>query len=322
MIPRTAGAAPAGHALPGAALARFAEARGHRVAEALGVLWEEQQPHRFVALPNERRLDPDPRELAAAMRKARMPALRYFTDAPSGWPCGVFVLSPADYSLARVNPTHRKQVRRGLDATECRALDPDELLALGLELNLDAMARQGRFDPEFGEPARWKRFVAAIRKCPEASVLGAFREGRLSSYHVNCRDGEWLHLLYKMNRTEDMGRYASVALDFWELARAAEDPSLRGVECGHASIVDGFEQLHRYKIAMGFELAPARLAIRFHPALQPLATNRLTTGIADALWKLSPRRRGLETAAKMLRCARLSATEGAAGAEAAPRERG
>jgi len=311
MIAETAGetARPGGEAR-GAALARFAEARGHRVFEALGVFWEEHQPLRFMALPNQRWLDLDPRELGKALRSARAAAVRYFTQAQPGLPCNVFVISPAGYSLARVHGTHRKLIRRGLGRTECRILDPDELLALGLEVNLDAMARQGRFEPEFGEPARWKRFVSAVRRCPEVSVLGAFVDGRLASYHVNCRDGDWLHLLYKMNRTEDLARNAAVVLDFWELSRAAEDPGLRGAECGHASIVGGFDGLHFYKTQMGFEPVPARLAIRLHPALQPLVANRFTAGVATALWKLRPAHRGLERAARMLQCAQVSAQGG------------
>jgi hypothetical protein len=297
--------------VPGAALARFAEARGHRVFQALGAHWVEYRPFAFMALRNPRWLDLDPHDLGRTLRSARVGVARYFTQTQPGLSCVVYGLTLAGYSLARAHPKHRRVIRRGLEITECRLLDPDELLALGLEVNLDTMARHGRFDPELGEPARWRRFVLAVRRCPEVSTPGAFIDGRLASYHVNCRDGDWLHLLYKMNRTEDLSRKAAAALDFWELAHAAEDPSLQGVECGHASVA-GLESLHFYKTHLGFDPVPARLAIGLHPALQPLVANRFTAGVATAIWKLRPGHPGLERVAATLKCAQAPVRGGGA----------
>jgi hypothetical protein len=264
-----------------------------------------------VSLPYQRRLDPDPAELEAALRAERVAAVRFPALARPGWPSGTVACFPAGYSLQRVAPKRRRQVRRGLDACdEIRALDPDELLAEGLALNLDTMARQRRFDPELGEPARWRRFVAAVRACPAVTAAGAFHRGRLSSYDVFCRDGAWLHALYKMSRTEDLPQYTNIALDFWLLSRAAADPSIEGVWSGFVSMLP--DPLHRLKLELGFEVLPHDLGIRFHPSLAPLLASRWTAAAAGALSRARPRDPRLELVAKHLAAA--ARTRRAAGA--------
>jgi hypothetical protein len=309
MMPGQQLSGAAGSAVAGAALARFAEARGRRVFEAMGVLWAQYRWPFFASLPYQQQHDLDPRELSGALRAERVPAVRYPTRTQPGWPCGMYVLAPAGYSLSRISPKRRRLVRRGLEETECRPLDPEELLAQGLELNLETMARHQRFDPEFGEPARWKRLVAAIRDSPGVSIGGGYVRGRLSCYHVNCRDGAWLHLLYKMSRTEDLPSNSSLALDYWTLSEAGKDPTIEAVENGFPSVISG-DTLHHYKTQLGFELLPFNVSMRFHPAVQPLLANRWSAGVAGALSSLRPRSRGLERIARVLKGAHLSSAEG------------
>ena len=103
---------------------------------------------------------------------------------------------------------------RGLEICTIRPVEPAELLQNGLQLNLETMERQGRYDAEFGDPARWKRFVEAVRQSPGVSVTGAYLSGKLSMYIVTCRDGQCLHMLYKMSRAEDRTLPVSHALDY------------------------------------------------------------------------------------------------------------
>jgi hypothetical protein len=292
--------------LPGEALARFAERRGLRTFEAAGTLWTEFRRWFHVSLPHQLRLDPDLGALEAALRRERVAAVRYPTLTQPGWPSGLVACFPREYSLQRVAPKRRRQVRRGLEACEeIRPLDPDELLRLGLELNLQTMARQRRFDPEFGEPARWARFVRAVRECPSVSCNGAFAGGRLSSYDVVCRDGRWWHALYKMSRDEDLPRYTNIALDFWLLSRAAAE-GVEGVWSGFVSMLPE-DPLHRVKLELGFEVVPHDLGIRFHPSLRPVLANRWSAAAAEALARRRPASRGLELLAKHLRGAERTA---------------
>jgi hypothetical protein len=299
-------AAPAADRRPGEALASFYEARGHRVVDAASALWVEYRWPFYVSVPFDRRFDPDARELAAALRAQRVPAVRYPTLTQAGWPSGMFVCSLASYSLKKLHPEHRRLVRRGLERCELRAVDPEELRALGPEVNLSALRRRAGFEPELCDPKRWRRLVAAVRRCGDVSVAGAFVDGRLAAYAINCRDGPWLHLLYKASRTEDLVHRASVALDHWVLAEAAKDPRLVAAHNAYVSMTDGAEDLHRYKQWMGCELVRHDLAIRWHPALERVLTHRATVAAAEAVARWRPRAKSLELAAKVLRGGRLT----------------
>jgi hypothetical protein len=285
---------------PGAALARFQERRGHRVFAAAGALWTEFRRIFFVPLPYQLRLDPDPRDLDLALRRERVAAVRWPTLTQAGCASGLVALPTAGYSLATVEAKRRRQVRRGLEALdELRLLDPDELLREGLPLNLETMARQRRFEPEFGVPARWRRFVAAVRETPEVIVAGGFRGGRLSTYEIACRDGAWVHGLYKYTRDEDLPRYTNIALEFWVLSLAAATPGVEAVWGGFVTLLPR-DPLHRLKLDLGFRVVPHDLGVRFHPALEPLLANRWSAAAARAAARLRPGSASLDLLAKHL----------------------
>jgi hypothetical protein len=291
---------------PGEALARFCEARGERIVELAGVLWVQYRRPFFQSLPYERRMDLEPGELEAELHAKRIVGVRYPTLTQVGWPSGIFVCDTRTFSIERLEPRRRREVQKGLSRCEIRPVDPDELLVHGPQLNLETMARQGRFDPEFGDPARWKRFVAAIRACPEVSIRGAFLDGRLAAYGVLCRDGAWQHLLFKMSRTADMVHGTNPAIDFAMLAEAASDPSLDGVTNSGLSFIHGSEQLHWYKQRLGYRLEHHEIAIRFHPALAPTLTAAPVVAAAAALSRSRPSDRRVELVARVLAGARRS----------------
>jgi hypothetical protein len=293
---------------PGMTLARLFERRGLRVVDAAGVLWGEYRRVFHVSLPFVLRADLDVAELQDAMRARRLAAVRYPTLTAPGLPSGMFVCETAGYGMNRVVASHRRQVKKGLSRCEIRDIDPDELLARGMELNLDTMRRHGRVDPEFADPRRWKRLVTAVRDVPGMTAPAAFVDGRLSAYTLVCRDGPWLYLLFRMSRTADLIHRTNPALDFHILSAAASDPTLQGVQNSPVSVTRGAETLHRYKQAMGYEIVPHPLAIHFHPALAPALTNLLAVGAARALAGLRPSSRRFELAAKVLLGARLSRT--------------
>jgi hypothetical protein len=299
----------AGGAAPGAALARFAERRGQRVFEAAGAFWTPFSGRFHASVPYQRAIDPDPDALAAALRANRVVGARWPAARAAGWPTGLYVCRTRAFSPKRVHPNRQRQVRRGLERCEVRRLDPDELLALGLPLNLDTMRRQRRFDPELGEPARWRRFVAAVRDTPEVACAGAFHGGRLSSYDVFCRDGAWIHALVKMSRTEDLPHYANIALDHWLLTTAAADPGVEAVCNGFTALFDG-DTLDVVKTELGYERAPCRLGVQLHPALAPLLSRRWAAGAAGAAARLRGTDRRLQAGAALLGAASLTAHAG------------
>ena len=289
------------------AMARFLERRGARVFEAAGTLWGHYRGPFYVSLPYHSAIDPEPAEVRELMWKHRIPSLRFPSAKGAGLAGGFYVASPADYSLDRLPRRTRAEIRHGLDACDIRPVDPGELLSEGLALNLDTMRRQRRFDAEFGAPERWKQFVAAVRDTPEVYAYGAYVDGRLAAYVVGCREGDWLHLLYKMTRNEYRGLSLSYALDHWLMMRTAADPSIRTVANSFLSVLPN-PGLDRYKRHTGFSEAPCRMAVYFHPAFAGLATSRAVVSGARRAWQAWPQSSRLELAAKLFEGARTTMT--------------
>lgn len=274
----------------GDVLARFADRCGQPVFEALGIHWLRRSRHLYQSLPPQRELELEPEQVDGVLRDRSLLAMQYPTPSSAGAPGGLFVCRTQGYSLARMTKTRRARVRKGQERAELRRMDPDELLALGFALNLETMARQRRFDPVFGEPARWVRFVRAVREFDEVAVYGAFVEGELATYALTCRDGGWLHGLYKMQRTRSLRLNTSCALDAWILCDAARDPTVELLVNGLAQGPE--DPLFEYKCSLGFEVLPQRRVTQLHPVARCLARGVLVRA-AQALSRSLPRSSGL-----------------------------
>src|SRR5579864_8687168 len=151
---------------PGSILARFLELRGRRIVSACGALWYTVPGRFLMSLPYQKMLDPHPEELRRMIREegafgARFPSLSW-----TGLESGLYVLRRRDYSIGSLHVKHRARVRHGLQHFEVRLVEKAQLMNQGRALNLTTMARQGRYDPEFGEPRQWERLVEAAFACP------------------------------------------------------------------------------------------------------------------------------------------------------------
>ena len=129
------------------------------------------------------------------------------------------------------------------------------------------MARQGRYDPEFGELPRWGRLVEAAFACPGVSFPAVFSGSRLAAYMVACREEKWLHILHQMSRQEDLPDFPNHLLTYTVTSQAAADTSLEAVCYGYVPLfaADG---LHEYKLRFGYEMIPHCSAIQLHPMLK------------------------------------------------------
>jgi hypothetical protein len=279
--------APQSGRLPGANLAAFWEARALRVFERNGVLWGQYKGGFFTSLPFHLHLDPDAGEIRAILRKSWVRGLRFPSSNLPGKRAGMYVANPSTFGIQSISRRQRSHVNHGLRVCEFRTVTPDELLSEGIQLNRDTMQRQERADVNFLEPARWAAFVGAVEKTPGMAVHGAFVDGRLSAYIISCREGEWLHLIYKMSRAADLEHYPNHALDFMILKEAAEDPGIRYVGNGFTSVLEN-EGLDRYKRQMGYEIAEHNLCLHFHPALAPALSSKVAVWLASGAQKMLP----------------------------------
>jgi hypothetical protein len=167
------------------------------------------------------------------------------------------------------------------------------------------MARQGRYDAEFGEPRRWETFVEAAFACHGVSFPAVFHGSRLAAYMVTCREQGWLHILHQMSRQEDLSHFPNHLLTYTVTAQAAADASIEAVCYGYVPLfaADG---LHEYKLRFGYELVPHRSAIQLHPALKAVMDNPVARAAVQAARRLRHDDQWLETIASVLEGARSS----------------
>ncbi len=301
-----ASAGDALHARPfESVLARFLERRGRLTFTACGATWYAAPCRFLMSLPYQTMLDPDPADLRHLIREAGMLGVRFPATAWTGLESGLYVLRRREYNIESVHPKHRPRVRRGLQTFDIRLASAQELMAQGLALNLNTMARQGRYDPEFGEKRRWQTLVEAAFSCAGVSVPAAFAGSRLAAYMITCREHGWLHILHQMSRQEDLPNFPNHVLTYSVTRQALDDPALEAVCYGYVPLfaADG---LHEYKLRFGYEMVPHRSAIQLHPAIGRALNNPAAQWGLRCLRAIRAADQRLETIETVLKGARAS----------------
>src|SRR5262249_17442033 len=156
----------------------------------------------LMSLPYQRMLNPDPAEVRELIRDNAALGVRFPSTEWSGLKSGLYVFKKQPYDIDSVHAKQRPRVRKGMETFQVRPATKAQLLAQGRALNLSTMARQGRYDPEFGEKRKWETLVEAAFACTEVSFPAAFVGSRLAAYMVTCREHRWLHILHQMSRQE------------------------------------------------------------------------------------------------------------------------
>lgn len=296
---------PAHLRFPGSALGRFLELRGRRVVRACGAVWYAVPGRFLMSLPYQAMLNPDPAELRRLIREthtfgARFPSLHW-----TGLESGLYVLNRQPYDIESVHAKHRPRVRKGMEKFHVRPATIAELMTQGRALNLNTMARQQRFDAEFGNKRRWETLVEAAFACSEVSFPAAFVGNRMAAYMITCQEQGWLHILHQMSRQEDLPNFPNHVLTYTVTQQAANDESLDAICYGCVPLfaADG---LHEYKLRFGYELVPHRSAIQFHPALGPVLNSSIARWAMRCGRRLFPENQFLETIDTVLKGARSS----------------
>ena len=290
---------------PGSTLARFLELRGRRIVRACGALWHSVPGRFLMSLPYQKMLNPDPEDLRLMIRETGVCGARFPSLSWTGLESGLYLLRRREYDLGSLHVKHRPRVRHAMQHFDVRPAEKRELLEQGGALNLNTMTRQGRYDPEFGDPRQWGRLVEAAFECPGVSFPAVFAGSRLAAYMVTCREQNWLHILHQMSRQEDLPNFPNHLLTYRVTAQAAADPSLEAVSYGYVPLfaADG---LNEYKLRFGYEMVPHWSAIQLHPALNAVLDRPVARAAVRAVRRWRRNDQHLETIETVLEGARLS----------------
>lgn len=290
-------------------LARFWELRGRRTFQSHGITWGHYKGPFYTSLPFQISVDLEHEEAREILLRNHVGALSFATERSGGLQSGLYFCRPSEYTLQTVSRKQRGHVKEGLETCNMRVLPADELLIKGFELNQQTLERQGRSDKTFQIASEWAKFVRAVGECPGMTVWGAFIGDRLATYIIGCRDGDWLHLMYKMSRTADLVHYPSHALDYWIVSEVAKNAGVSFVGNGNVAVIAD-EGLDRYKRQMGYEILPRNIALHFHPLLAPLRT-RTSVSIARRLAARFPQREDIVYGSRIMEGALMSAIDNA-----------
>jgi hypothetical protein len=290
---------------PGNTLARFLELRGRRIVKACGALWYSVPGRFLMSVPYQKMLNPDPDELRRMVCETGVCGIRFPSLTWTGLESGLYVLRRREYDIGSLHTKHRPRVRHAMQHFEVRPAEKSQLLDQGHALNLNTMARQGRYDPEFGDLRRWGRFVEAAFDCPGISFPAVFSGSRMAAYMVTCREQGWLHILHQMSRQEDLPNFPNHLLTYTVTAQATADALLEAVCYGYVPLfaADG---LHEYKLRFGYEMVPHWSAIQLHPALKAILDRPLARAAVRALRRLRHNDQHLETIETVLEGVRSS----------------
>jgi hypothetical protein len=293
--------------IAGSVLARFLELRGRRIVRACGSLWYTVPGRFLMSLPYHKMLNPDIDELRRMIRDAGAFGARFPSLNWTGLESGLYVLRRRDYNIGSLHAKHRPRVRHAMQHFEVRPAEKSQLLDQGRAVNLSTMARQGRYDAEFGEQRRWERFVEAAFACPGISFPAVFSGSRLAAYMVTCREQNWLHILHQMSRQDALSDFPNHMLTYTVTEQATADASLEAVCYGYVPLfaADG---LHEYKLRFGYEMFFHRSAIQLHPALNAFLNHPAALAAVRTVRRLRPENQHLETIETVLegaRCSRL-----------------
>jgi hypothetical protein len=262
------------HPIGESVIARFMELRGRRIVKACGTTWC-LGPGRFLmSLPYHTLLDPDPLELRSMIRETKAFGARFPSASWSGLESGIYVMRAPEYGLESVHEQHRERVHQGMQTYHVRPATKTQLLNQGRALNLELMARYGRYDPELGERRRWETFVEAAFACSAISVPAAFRGSRMAAYMITCREHRWLHILHHMSPQEPLAGFPNEVLTYSVTQQAAADPAVDVISYGYVPLCTA-DSLHEYKVSFGYDVTPHHAAIQLHPVLDAIFNSRL-----------------------------------------------
>ncbi|WP_031500579.1 hypothetical protein [Bryobacter aggregatus] len=252
--------------MQGVKTAKFFERRGRRIEEFGGVLWHAVEKRMLIALPYHLDLSFEQAQTAGFLWSTNSAGLRYGSSTQPGTPSGIYTIRDKEYSIEKLPKKYRRDVRIGLERCEIREVDGDTLLREGLQMNIETMQRQKRWEAEYGDAKQFERLVRAIADSDGIFALGAFVEGRLGAYAVCAREDGWLHHLHQFSALELLPHYCNHALCFEMTRREMARPDVEAFCDGFTPLVplDGLDHFKKNQL---FQLEARNTVSHLHPVL-------------------------------------------------------
>jgi hypothetical protein len=264
------------------AYAEFCRIIGYQVEETPHGVWIGPSHGFFNRVPLYEMAPPGKDELRGLFRQPSTLGVHYAAEPGSrGRTSHNYFVRRRDYDLTTLNSKGRWSVRKGLRNCRVRPMGFDELQRLGMPLNLDSLARQGRDDPTFSNPDRWALLCQAGEQVDGVHVWGAFCADELAAYIIFMRLGAVVNLIYHNSRADMMQFHPSSALFFSVTQEMMQTEGVEAVYNGSEWLTTG-TGLDRFKQRMGFDKEPVVFAVKLRPILKRLLIDWGGRHIIDA----------------------------------------
>jgi hypothetical protein len=204
----------------------------------------------------------------------------YLVEPGTHYPANawLYLCRDSDYSLDKLTPAMRRNVRRGVRELNIGPLTPQQVLAHGLAAFCDTRRRAGLTD---GTPAEFERRFRLRTQCLAHVFLGAWKENSLAGFLSMTEVDDWVEIEGCFSMDAHLQWRPNDVLMYSVLSKYLINEKRRLVSYGISSIqTSSNEGLHVFKTKVGFQAQPVHRAFVFHPLLRPFA-NRF------ALWALN-----------------------------------
>lgn len=254
-----------------AGYAQFCRLIGYKVMETPSGIWIGPSCGFFNRMPLYETTPPSRKEMDSLFKRHPIVGLNYAAPpAATANPSHNYFIRDRNYGLDSLDKKGRWSVKKGLEHCRVRPMDFDELQRLGMPLNQESLARQGRSDPMFTNDAQWRRLCQAGEQVEEVEAWGAFVGEELGAYLILIRLGPVVSLLYSSSRNSLLNCHPCPALFFSVVQTMMQRPGVEAVYNGPEWYGSG-AGLDRFKQRLGFVAEP----IAFIPRLRPLASRIL-----------------------------------------------
>jgi hypothetical protein len=250
------------------AYAEFCRLIGYKVVETSHGIWIGPSHGFFNRVPLYETAPPTEDELRTLFRRYPTLGVNYAAEPGSqGKVSHNYFVRNRNYDLKALNSKGRWSVRKGLRNCQVRPMSFDELHRLGMSLNLDTLARQGRDEPIFSDEDRWTHLCQAGAKVEGAQAWGAFVGNELGAYVVLFRIGNVVNLLYGNSRSSLLNLHPSAALFFTVVQTMMQTPDVEAVYNGPEWLTTA-KGLDRFKHRLGFEREPVVFVLQLRPVVR------------------------------------------------------
>ena len=237
---------------------------------------------------------PAPQVVDRLLWPARALVAGYLLEPDQAHPANawLYVCTDRDYSVDKLAPAMRRNVRRGSRELRIEPVTIDRLLDNGFQAFSDTRGRVGLSD---GKREVFTRRFLACGSCRGHVFLGAWHDQELAAFLSIQAVEDWAEIWGCFSSNAALGLRPNDTLMAAALTDYLVTKRYKLVSYGLSSIqeVSNAAGLHEFKTKVGFEAKPVHRAFIAHPLLRPLVNGGMHRCVG-AMLALSPRNRLLK----------------------------